>query len=56
MARWPPISRTRPTPEELIADAGAEARMTGYLLGRLAESVRTRRTAAGCVLQLNFRS
>jgi hypothetical protein len=52
----PPISGTRPTPEELIEDESAGARLTGFLLGRLAETVRSRRNGADCVLQLTFRN
>ena len=52
----PPVSSARPTPDELIADAAAGARLTGYLLGRLAETVRSRHSGADCVLQLTFRN
>lgn len=41
---------------QLIADEAAGARLTGYLLGRLAETVRSRHTGADCVLQLTFRN
>ena len=50
----PPITGTRPTPDELIADEGAGARLTGYLLGQLAETVRSRHSGADCMLQLTF--
>ncbi len=37
-----PLSKTRPTKEELLTDSDASARMAGYLIGRSASRVRSR--------------
>jgi hypothetical protein len=52
----PPPAGPKPTPEELLADDGAAARLTGYMLGELAETVRSRRNGSECVLALTFRN
>jgi xanthine/uracil permease len=50
----PPVGAERPTPEEMIESADAEARLTGYMLGRLADRVRVQSQGASCTLRLTF--
>nr|WP_158747760.1 solute carrier family 23 protein [Acidisphaera sp. L21] len=49
-----PLSKTRPTKAELLADDDAAARMAGYLLGRLASRVTSRESGGVAELHLVF--
>ncbi len=51
----PPVDVDRPpTPEEMIEEDDAEARLTGYMLSRLADRVRVQSQGAGRTLRLTF--
>jgi xanthine/uracil permease len=50
----PPVGAERPTPEEMIESDDAEARLTGYMLGHLADQVRVQQQGTSCVLRLAF--
>ena len=48
------LSKTRPSKEELLMDDNASARMTGYLIGRLASRVSSRAVGGMAELHLIF--
>lgn len=52
----PPVGAERPTAEELIEDDDAEARLTGYMLGQLADRVRVQVQGNDRVLRLTFQN
>lgn len=49
-----PLSKTRPTKEELLTDSDASARMAGYLISHLASRVRSRSVDGGTEIHLMF--
>lgn len=51
----PDLSSRLPTPEEMIDDPEAPQHMAGYLINRLADSVRTRISGAQAELRLTFK-
>ena len=53
--RLPALSTRRPSPEEVIEDPDGMARLAGYLVYRLADSVRTRKDGERAELRLVFR-
>ena len=50
----PVLSATRPSEEELLNDADAFSRLSGYLVTRYADKITSETKNGRCILHLNF--